>query len=66
MNVGKLKEMIAELSDDMPVLMPGHDHNYMLAIAGVGFAILEDGRWSEDDWMRPSPKGKLALIFSAG
>lgn len=49
--VGKLRELIANLPDDTPLLKPALDHSYQTADAEVGIALYDDecATWSEHE-----------------
>jgi len=52
MNVGRLKEIISELPDRTPVIVPGPEHSYRHRINVIIGAALYDGRKNEwkEDW----------------
>jgi len=47
MKVGKLKELIKDLADDTPILVPSPDHSYFQASCRVGPAELCNGSYYE-------------------
>jgi hypothetical protein len=49
MTVGELRELISELDDDFPVLVPASDHSYRAAVARDDIAVYDERHgWSED------------------
>ena len=51
MNVGELKKIIADLPDDIPVLVPSADHSYLDVEIEVSTAIHSSSgfpEWSKD------------------
>lgn len=49
MTIGQLRAVLAELPDDAPVLVPGHDHSYQPGHAEPATArFLHRAGWTED------------------
>ena len=45
--IKKLKELIKDLPDDTPVLIPGHDHSYRNANIEVNMVLQYKREWFE-------------------
>ncbi len=58
MNVGELREMLAGLSDDATVLVPGSDHSYEEADASFTTALYDrkEKYWCEDYGEETTPE----------
>ena len=58
MTVGQLRELIENLDDELPVLVPARDHSLRDCTALLGTALYsEDTGWTQDFGEQHTPSG---------
>ena len=58
MTAKELREILATVPDDTPILMPAPDHSYGETSAEVGTALLDEGVWTEDYGEETTPESE--------
>ena len=70
MNVGKLKQLIENVPDNVSVLIPGNNHDYYSAYGELTTALKSDREWTEDYGEEKTPESEwgtctLVLVIRA-
>lgn len=68
MTIKDLKKLIDKLPDNMPVLVPSHDHSYRGRLYGFATTAMRDefGDWTEDhgpEYTSEEDYGKRTKVF---
>ncbi len=67
--VGKLRALLKDLPDDMPVVEEASDHSYAISAARVEGAVVEEGDHLSEDYpsSQPLPEGAERIkVFLVG
>lgn len=61
--VGKLRKLIADLPDDAPVVVPGHDHSFYEPQSYLRTIVIEEGETlTEDHDSVPGERVKALVV----
>lgn len=63
MTVKKLKQIIADLADETPVLVPASDHSYRSEIDVVATTALRNGNAWTEDFIEGAEYGKRLAVL---